>query len=102
MRLTRTIAGFAALALAAGCAGSHGTAGAPFAPATSVAAAPGTTGFAYDSAAIATSAFVGPAAFGRFAIDVVLPMRDAEGLRRYAAAASDPMNSRRAITRTAS
>ena len=90
MRSTRTIAVFAALVLAAGCAGSHGTAGAPFAPATSAAAAPGTTGFAYDSAGIATSAFVGPAAFGRFAIDVVLPMRDAEGLRRYAAAASDP------------
>jgi subtilase family serine protease len=90
MRSTRMIAAFAALALASGCAGSHGTAIAPFAPATGAAVAPGSTGFAYDAGAIATSAFVGPATFGRLAVDVVLPMRDADGLRRYAAAASDP------------
>ncbi len=90
MRSTRMIAAFAALALAVGCAGSHGTPVAPFAPATASAVGPISTAFAYDAAAIAASAFIGPATFGRSAIDVVLPMHDADGLRRYAAAASDP------------
>lgn len=90
VRTTRTISIFAALALAAGCAGSHGTPVTPIAPATAVAVAPASTAFAYDASAIASSTFVSQATFGRLAIDVVLPMRDADGLRRYAAAASDP------------
>ncbi len=47
-------------------------------------------GFAYDATLIGRSQLVGPAHLGGMSIDVVLPMRDAPGLRAYAAAVGDP------------
>ncbi len=84
------VALFTVFVLAAGCGGSHGTPGTPPAPATAPAALAAASGFAYDAAFVNRGQLVGPASFGRLAVDVVLPMRDAAGLRRFAAAASDP------------
>jgi kumamolisin len=65
-------------------AGSFGSGGSQGASSTARGA------FGYDAAFVQASQYTGPASFGSLSLDVVLPMRDAAGLRAYAASVSEP------------
>jgi len=83
----------AAVALSA-CSGGGGHAGAlpatPTSSGGSNAATAGAATFAYGADAPAGAQYVGPANVGTMGVDVALQLQNADGLARYAAAASTP------------
>ncbi len=93
-RIALAAASFATVAACSGGGGGRST----LTPATSqpapASAAPASTatqnGFVYDTTTLAKSTLLHPATFGTYALDAALTMRDAAGLRTYAAQVSNP------------
>jgi subtilase family serine protease len=98
MKRTLSVVTLALFALN-GCGGGH-AASSPLPALPPQPAGPGSSSFAYASDFVRSAALVGPASFGRMAIDVVLKLRNPAGLRAYAQQVSDPhsLNYRRFLT----
>jgi subtilase family serine protease len=95
---------FALLTLAvfalSGCGGGHASSSPLPALPQQPAGPAGPSSFAYASDFLRGASLLGPASFGRMAIDVVLKMQNPVGLRAYAQQVSDPrsLNYRRFLT----